>query len=65
MLRKHACESACSILHDLPLPDIVANVTASQAVRVARIVTRDKPGYVPSKYLTGERALEVGGGHAR
>lgn len=65
MLRKHANESAGSMLDDLPLPDFVVNVTAPSAVRKARIVTRDKPDHVPSQYHTGDRALEVGGIHAR
>ena len=65
MLRRHANESAESMLDDLPLPDIVVNVTAPSAVRKARIVTRDKPDDAPSRHLSGDRALEVGGNHAR
>ena len=65
MLRKHANESAGSMLDDLPVPDIVVNVTAPSAVRKARIVTRDKPGHMASQYLAGVRALEVGGRFAR
>ena len=65
MLRKYTHENSGRLLDDLPLPNIVVNVSAPQAVRMARIVTRNKASHVASRYLTGESASEVGGMHAR
>lgn len=59
MLRKHTCETATPLLDALPLPDMVVNVSAPQAVRKARIVLRRKVGHAPHAYLSGQSANET------